>query len=94
MGLLKRLLLNLVSAGAEGLFEAKMDVELYGPYNLCTRPFEELTVTLTSIGTLSISDIRLAASPAAAGVSLCTLDGEALTPILASVYDLSTEETP
>lgn len=81
-------------AGGVAKLEVREYANIFSEYNLCSSvPVEELIASLTSISTLSISDVRIIASPPIAGVNLCTLNREVLIPTLASVYNLSTAVT-
>ncbi|GAI62240.1 unnamed protein product, partial [marine sediment metagenome] len=92
MSALLKSILMIPSGGALELEpEYEKIANIFGIGHVCTRAPERLVVTLTSLATLSISVVRLVASPPAAVASLCTLDGEVLTPTLASVVSLSTE---
>ena len=93
MSLFRRLMLILGAGGAGYQSEHREEANILGVGHVCSIASEKLIATITSLATLSISEIRLTVSPPAAGTSLCTLAHEVLTSSIASVYSLATAET-
>ena len=74
--------------------EARIEATIFSDYNLCSSiPFKKLTVSLTSIGTLSVTEIRLTASPSPTIGYLGSIPNPKLTPSPTSTYSLSTTPT-
>lgn len=94
MSLFRRLILTLGAGGAGGLLEYKKDANIFSAYNLCSSiPFEELVVTLTSVATLSIAEVRLTATGLTSVYTVSSLGVPKQIASLTSAYDLSTAVT-
>lgn len=93
MGVLMRFLMSF-SSGAGALFEWLKTCNIFSDHNLCSSiPFEKFVAQLTSIATLSITEIRLVAQPSTINEILNYLATLELPLTLSSTYNLSTAVT-
>lgn len=91
--LLKTILLT--PSGGAAKLEVRKDANIFSAYNLCSSvPFKELVATLTSLGTLSIAEVRLVATGLTSIYTLSISDLEMPPCQLASTYSLETNPTP
>lgn len=93
MGLLQRLLLCF-SSGGGAIYEFLKTCNIFSDYNLCSSvPVENIVAQLTSLGTLSITEIRLVAQPSTVITILNYLGSTFQYSSPTSVYGLSTAVT-
>jgi hypothetical protein len=94
MSLFRRLLTFLGAGGAGYQSEYKKEANIFSDYNLCSSvPFEKLVATLTSLATLSISEVRLVVSPSSTITMLTYQSTLKLYSSPTSAYSLSTSVT-
>lgn len=94
MSLFRRLMVVLGAGGAGYQSELRKEANIFSTYNLCSSvPVEELIVTLTSVFTLSIVEVRLVATGLTSVYILYNFENPKQIASPTSTYNLSTAVT-